>query len=50
MTKPHARTNGQWLREQRQARGWNIQQMARKLRETATLAGDTLPGTTALPP
>ena len=31
MTKPHPGAHGQWLREQRQARGWNIQQMARKL-------------------
>ena len=43
MASPHAGARGQWLREQRQARGWNIQQMVRKLRETGALAGDTLP-------
>jgi len=42
-TTPHASARSQWVREQRQARGWNIQQMARKLREAAALAGDTLP-------
>ncbi|HUC59282.1 MAG TPA: hypothetical protein VMA95_17910 [Streptosporangiaceae bacterium] len=43
MTTPHTGGHGQWLRGQRQARGWNIRQMARKLRETAARAGDTLP-------
>ena len=43
MTTPRNGTHGQRLREQRQARGWNIPQMARKLRESAALAGDTLP-------
>jgi hypothetical protein len=35
--------HGQWLRQQRQARGWNIPKMGRKLREAAESAGDTLP-------
>ena len=43
MANPQAGAHGQWLREQRQARGWSIQQMTRKLREAAALAGDTLP-------
>ena len=43
MMIPRSGGHGPWLREQRQAQGWNIQQMARKLRETAALAGDTLP-------
>jgi transcriptional regulator with XRE-family HTH domain len=43
MTASKTSVHGRWLREQRQARGWSISQMARKLRETATLAGDALP-------
>ena len=43
MTNPQVGAPGQWLREQRQTRGWSIQQMARNLRDTAALAGDTLP-------
>lgn len=38
------RTYGRWLVLQRQARGWSAAQMARKLREAATSAGDRLPG------
>ena len=38
-----ARTYGPWLRQQRHSRGWNVSYMARKLREAATSAGDTLP-------
>ena len=41
--KPQTSAHGQWLRDQRQARGWNIQQMARKLREAAKAAGDIAP-------
>lgn len=43
-----ARTHGQWLREQRRARGWNVQQMMRELREAAAHAGDKLPGKKSL--
>jgi hypothetical protein len=39
---------GQWLREQRQARGWNIPEMCRQLRRAADSAGDRLPGNDAL--
>src|SRR6185437_15427330 len=35
--------HGQWLRQQRQAQGWSISQMRRKLREAAKAKGDTLP-------
>jgi hypothetical protein len=48
MTEPQAGGHGPWLREQRQARGWNIQQMARKLRDAGVLADDTLPGNDCL--
>src|ERR1700761_8316038 len=48
MTAPHPGPHGPWLREQRQARGWNIQQMARKLPAAGALAGDTLPATESL--
>jgi hypothetical protein len=37
------RADGRWLREQRQARGWNVQLMGRHLREAARTAGDVLP-------
>ncbi len=36
--------SGLWLCQQRQAHGWTIPQMGRKLREAATQPGDTLPG------
>jgi hypothetical protein len=35
--------HGEWLRQQRQARGWNVPKMGRKLREAAESVGDTLP-------
>jgi len=34
---------GEWLRQQRQARGWNVPEMGRQLRQVATEAGDRLP-------
>ena len=43
MTTPQPGTRSHWLREQRQARDWNIQQMARKIREAAKAAGDAAP-------
>ena len=43
MTGSQNGTSGQWLRDQRQARGWSVPQMARKLRESGTCAGDILP-------
>jgi hypothetical protein len=48
MTTPQPGTHSHWLREQRHTRGWNIQQMARKLAETARAAGDTTPATECL--
>jgi transcriptional regulator with XRE-family HTH domain len=44
MTGRRTSAGGQWLRGQRQARGWSVPQMARKLREAGTLVGDVLPG------
>lgn len=38
-----AETLGGWLRRQRQARGWAVPEMTRKLREVAGEVGDTLP-------
>ena len=35
--------HGQWLREQRQARGWGATETARRLRAAARSAGDKLP-------
>jgi hypothetical protein len=35
--------HGLWMRTQRQARGWNVPQMGRKLRGAATSAGDAVP-------
>jgi hypothetical protein len=43
-----AQAPGGWLRQQRQARGWTVPQMARKLREAAKAAGDALPAHDAL--
>jgi len=43
-----AQVHGQWLRQQCQDRGWNVPQMARRLREAATSANDTLPGKSCL--
>jgi hypothetical protein len=43
-----SQTRGQWLRDQRQARGWSVPQMRRQLREAAEAAGDKLPGNDAL--
>jgi transcriptional regulator with XRE-family HTH domain len=39
---------GAWLRQERQARGWNVPETARRLRAAATTIGDTLPGRTTL--
>jgi transcriptional regulator with XRE-family HTH domain len=39
---------GGWLRQQRQARGWNVPQTARRLRAAAAAIGDTLPGRATL--
>jgi transcriptional regulator with XRE-family HTH domain len=33
----------EWMRRQRQARGWSVSEMRRRLREAAREAGDTLP-------
>jgi hypothetical protein len=35
---------GAWLRQQRQARSWNVPEMASRLRAAAAGIGDTLPG------
>ena len=40
--------SGAWLRQQRQARGWPIPEMARHLREAAKAVGDTLPANPGL--
>jgi hypothetical protein len=37
-----------WLRAQRQARGWNVPEMARRLRRAARSSGDLVPDNTAL--
>jgi transcriptional regulator with XRE-family HTH domain len=37
-----------WLRAQRQARGWNVPEMARQLRQAAKSSGDMVPDNTAL--
>jgi len=37
-----------WLRVQRQARGWNVPEMARRLRRAARSSGDVVPDNTAL--
>ena len=39
---------GQWLREQRQARGWATSDLVRRLRAAAAAAGDRLPGNETL--
>lgn len=39
---------GQWLREQRQARGWTASDLVKRLRAAATSAGDRLPGNQTL--
>ena len=39
---------GAWLRDQRQARGWPIPEMARQLRQSAKATGDALPGSSGL--
>jgi hypothetical protein len=46
--EPTGQLRGQWLREQRRARGWNIALMSRKLREAARTADDAIPGTQCL--
>jgi hypothetical protein len=43
-----SQTRGEWLRDQRQARGWTITQMTRKLSEAAAESGDRLPGRNSL--
>src|SRR5215472_6120657 len=42
------RAHGQWLQHQRQARGWSVAEMRRRLREAARLAGDNLPSNDSL--
>ncbi len=39
---------GEWLRKQRQARGWNVPEMCRQLRQAAVDAGDKLPANECL--
>ena len=39
---------GQWLRQQRQSRSWNVPELARQLRQAARASGDTLPGSDCL--
>ena len=39
---------GEWLRKQRQARGWNVPEMCRQLRQAARPAGDKLPSNQCL--
>ena len=43
-----SRAHGQWLQRQRQARGWSVAEMRRRLREAARLAGDNLPANDSL--
>ncbi len=43
-----ALSRGQWLRLQRQARGWSVPETIRRLRESARQAGETLPGNGSL--
>lgn len=43
-----SRGHGEWLRVQRQAKGWSVQQMVRELRDAAGRAGDTLPDRSTL--
>src|SRR5215469_2189135 len=38
-----SRAHGQWLRLQRQDRGWSVTELRRRLREAARNAGDSLP-------
>jgi hypothetical protein len=38
-----SRAHGQWLQQQRRARGWSVPEMRRRLREAARQAGDNLP-------
>ncbi len=39
---------GEWLRKQRQVRGWNVPEMCRQLRRAASSVGDNLPGNECL--
>lgn len=43
-----SRAHGEWLRTQRQARGWSVVEMRRRLRDAANQAGDTLPANDCL--
>ncbi len=43
MTSTQAGSLGEWLRQQRRIRGWNIPYMGRMLRQAATEAGDIVP-------
>ena len=43
-----SRAHGQWLQRQRQARGWNVAEMRRRLRDAARQAGDSLPANDCL--
>ena len=45
---PMSQELGAWLRQQRQARGWPIPEMARQLRRAAAASGDALPGNNGL--
>ncbi len=45
---PGAPKSGVWLRQQRQARGWTVPEMRRRLRDAARTAGDTLPSNDCL--
>ncbi len=38
----------EWLRQQRQTRGWAVPEMARQLREAAQAVGDMLPSSPTL--
>jgi hypothetical protein len=41
-------SRGEWLRVQRQARGWSVPEMRVRLRQAAREAGDVLPGNECL--
>jgi hypothetical protein len=48
MSRAPGQRYGQWLREQRQARGWAASDLIRRLRAAATSVGDRLPSNEAL--
>jgi hypothetical protein len=43
-----SKDNGEWLRKQRQSRGWNVPEMCRQLRQAAGAVADKLPGNDCL--